>query len=270
MSAAVVGLCTWITLKLMLPPRVFIPKKPPITIKHADRILDPGRRDFVIQMVQRAVQDPTLSLYTSATMLSKPLQYDPDLKRTYIVAILQTEDDERYKTCSEFEIHYSNRLVHVTYDVSAAERSGLEALAKRLHQTPLAGTLDASLIRLDLHFLEPNTSTKDCVAHYNHGKVFAFDDPSLRIMPSYICSGYHRWNSYFYKILNPDCDGAKSTSVSFDSESSDGATDGVPFLEEPTSIDAAQEASVYFYGSTDAKDCEVVYELAGAAGLTEW
>ncbi|KAK8173207.1 hypothetical protein IWX90DRAFT_136142 [Phyllosticta citrichinensis] len=160
--------------------------------------------------------------------------------------------------------------VYVTYDVSAAERSGLEALAKRLHQTPLAGTLDASLIRLDLHFLEPNTSTKDCVAHHNHGKVFAFDDPSLRIMPSYICSGYHRWNSYFYKILNPDCDGAKSTSVSFDSESSDGATDGVPFLEEPTSIDAAQEASVYFYGSTDAKDCEVVYELAGAAGLTEW
>ncbi|KAK7545130.1 uncharacterized protein J3D65DRAFT_683975 [Phyllosticta citribraziliensis] len=110
-SAAVVGLCAWIALKLVLPPRVLVPKKPSITIKHADRISDPGRRDFVIQMVQRAVQDPTLSLFTSATMLSKPLQYDPDLKRTYIVAILQTEDDERDNTCSELEIHYSNRPV---------------------------------------------------------------------------------------------------------------------------------------------------------------
>ncbi|KAK8238673.1 hypothetical protein HDK77DRAFT_511617 [Phyllosticta capitalensis] len=163
--------------------------------------------------------------------------------------------------------------VYVTYDVSEAQKSELEALAKQLHQSLLPGDLDASVIRLDLHFLGPDVSTAACVAHYQRAKQASEDDPSLRIVPSYVSAGYHSYHSFFFKLLGPEWqrEDASLMSVSFDSACPDESSNNSTFMEEPSTIEGANEDVRNLYGGSGVKeDCEVVYELAQAEGLTEW
>ncbi|KAK8229402.1 hypothetical protein HDK90DRAFT_558158 [Phyllosticta capitalensis] len=161
--------------------------------------------------------------------------------------------------------------LYVTYDVSEAETSDLETLAKELHSTLL--DCNVNPIRFDLHFLRPDASTEDCVAHYNYVKQSPPEDPSMRVVPSYVAADYSRHHAFFIKVSSPDWqrDATGLSRVFFEPAGSCGIHDDPPIREAPLSIEQAKEASLYLYDFVDVKeDCEVVYELAQAAGLAEW
>ncbi|KAK8208097.1 hypothetical protein IWZ01DRAFT_483785 [Phyllosticta capitalensis] len=161
--------------------------------------------------------------------------------------------------------------LYVTYDVSEADTSDLETLAKELHNTLL--DCNVNPIRFDLHFLRPDASTEDCVAHYNHVKQSPPEDPSMRVVPSYVAADYSRHHAFFIKVSSPDWqrDASGLSRVFFEPAGSCGIHDDPPIREAPLSIEQANVASLYLYDFVDVKeDCEVVYELAQAAGLTEW
>ncbi|KAK8186917.1 uncharacterized protein BKA78DRAFT_355195 [Phyllosticta capitalensis] len=163
--------------------------------------------------------------------------------------------------------------VYITYDLSEAEKSDLEALAKRLLNKLLDPSIGVFMIRLDVHILGPGATTEDCVASFRRAKQAPSDDPSMHIVPSYVASDYHYYHCFFFKVSSPDWERNETglTSVSFEPACPDDVTDDRAFVEEAMSIDEAQEGTSYLYGCSSFKeDCKAVYEAAQAAGLTEW
>lgn len=95
----------------------------------------------------------------------------------------------------------------------------------------------------------------------------------MRVVPSYVAADYSRHHAFFIKVSSPDWqrDATGLSRVFFEPAGSCGIHDDPPIREAPLSIEQANEASLYLYDFVDVKeDCEVVYELAQAAGLAEW
>ncbi|KAK7516922.1 uncharacterized protein IWZ02DRAFT_483427 [Phyllosticta citriasiana] len=165
--------------------------------------------------------------------------------------------------------------IFVTYDLSGAKDSELEALARELMDKLPDSTWDPGAIhtRLDTHFLGPNASTEDCIAHYRRFKENPPDGPSMRIVPSYVSEDYLHHHCLFFKIDDPDWedDEVGLKEVAFDHMSS-----GQPDVMEKriTAGDAAALCGdVYLMPSEDGnyrEQCEGVYKTAVQAGLTDW
>ncbi|KAK7545131.1 uncharacterized protein J3D65DRAFT_673811 [Phyllosticta citribraziliensis] len=164
---------------------------------------------------------------------------------------------------------------YVTYDMSGAANSELEALARELMCRIPDGTWDPGAIhaRLDVHFLGCGASTEDCVAHYRRFKDNPPDGPSMRIIPSYFSESYCHHHCLFFKIEDPNWkdDEIGLKRVEFDHKES-----GRPDAEEEnitTGEAAVLCGNVYLMPHHDGNfrdECEGLYQAAVKAGLNEW
>ncbi|KAK8186914.1 uncharacterized protein BKA78DRAFT_355192 [Phyllosticta capitalensis] len=164
--------------------------------------------------------------------------------------------------------------VYVAYDVSAANDSELETLAKNLHYC-LFGShgMGSGPARFDIHLIGPGASTQDCVAHYRRVRDNPPAHPSMRIVPSYACTGFFYYHSLFFKINDPDWkrEYVGLMEVCFD-HVKPSSTPRVHERAVPASEALETTGDVYHMqipGSI-VEDCEAVYEAALAANLTDW
>ncbi|KAL1387452.1 hypothetical protein HDK64DRAFT_254882 [Phyllosticta capitalensis] len=164
--------------------------------------------------------------------------------------------------------------VYVAYEVSGANDSELEALASNLHYRLFASHgMGGGPARFDVHLIGAGASTDDCVAHYRRVRDNPPADPSMRIVPSYACTGFFYYNSLFFKINDPDWkrEDVGLMEVCFDHVKSS----STPRVHEraATPCEALETTGDVYHmqipGSI-VEDCEVVYEVALRAGLTEW
>ncbi|KAL1387428.1 hypothetical protein HDK64DRAFT_254861 [Phyllosticta capitalensis] len=166
---------------------------------------------------------------------------------------------------------------YITYDISGSENSELEALAKRIHQKILAPDMAPKPLRFDIHFLGAQATTEHCIENYRQVKQALPDDPSARIVPSYECGDFCGYHSYLFKIPDPEWERGKvgMMRVAFDPAESDRFAMNRPVMEHRKTVDEVGEACSCLYKSPCSpkhfrEDCESVYKLAKAAGLTEW
>ncbi|KAK8229404.1 hypothetical protein HDK90DRAFT_468856 [Phyllosticta capitalensis] len=172
---------------------------------------------------------------------------------------------------------HSHHQVYVTYDLSNATDSELEKLACYLHYRLFSahGRGVPGPVRFDVHLIGPGATTEDCVTHYRRLKNNPPADPSLQIVPSYVCSGHFGnfvHHSLLFKIVDPGWEKDRVGLVEVDFDTSDREW---PDEENATTAGDALMMTVDIYNTQQepgniAEDCEAVYEAALAADLTEW